>query len=232
MRNVLINIQPIEKRALSNGQILDVHSIFYTIQGEGPFTGVPAVFVRLAGCNLQCPSCDTQYTVGRKEMTVDQILEECFILTAYRAADLVVITGGEPFRQSISLLLRNLNVEGFRVQIETNGTLELPELFKATVVCSPKAGKVHSSVLRAVDHWKYVLDHKSMDPADGLPILALNHRASPKVQRPPRFSFVYLQPMDTQDEKENKLNLDAVVKSCMEFGYTLQLQTHKIIGLA
>ena len=55
----MINKQPIEKREPSYEGTLQVHSIFKTIQGEGPFCGTPCVFVRLAGCNLQCPACDT-----------------------------------------------------------------------------------------------------------------------------------------------------------------------------
>ena len=53
------NGQPIEKVQRTFDGTLEVHSIFKTIQGEGPFCGTPAVFIRLAGCNLQCPWCDT-----------------------------------------------------------------------------------------------------------------------------------------------------------------------------
>ena len=70
-----INIQPIEKRELSVDGSVQVHSIFYTLQGEGPFSGQPAVFVRLAGCNLQCPACDTDYTSRRTPMPVAAILD-------------------------------------------------------------------------------------------------------------------------------------------------------------
>ena len=52
-----MNTQPTEKR--TNSQNLDITEIFFTIQGEGPFSGHRAVFIRLAGCNLQCPACDT-----------------------------------------------------------------------------------------------------------------------------------------------------------------------------
>ena len=92
----MINIQPIEKYVQAENKMLDVHSIFYTIQGEGPFTGCPAVFVRLAGCNLKCPGCDTDYTSNRTPMTAEQILNK--ILELASPATLVVITGGEPFR--------------------------------------------------------------------------------------------------------------------------------------
>ena len=98
-----INIQPIEKLARSDGLRLDVHSIFATIQGEGPFTGHPCVFVRLAGCNLQCPGCDTDYTEDRRMMQIYEIAES--VASVLKASGstrakvpLVVITGGEPFR--------------------------------------------------------------------------------------------------------------------------------------
>jgi len=60
-----INQQKPEPRAKGDGSILDFHSMFFTIQGEGPFAGHRSIFVRLAGCNLQCPGCDTEYTQGR-----------------------------------------------------------------------------------------------------------------------------------------------------------------------
>ena len=59
-----INSQAIEKSAHYTTRSYDVHSIFPTIQGEGPFVGQPAIFIRLAGCNLQCPACDTDYTLS------------------------------------------------------------------------------------------------------------------------------------------------------------------------
>ena len=61
-----MNQQAPEKQQLRGDGLLAVHSIFYTIQGEGPFAGETAVFVRLAGCNLQCPLCDTDYTSDRR----------------------------------------------------------------------------------------------------------------------------------------------------------------------
>lgn len=237
------NIQPIEKSAPSDGSVLDVHSIFYTIQGEGPFTGRPAVFVRLAGCNLQCPSCDTDYTNGRKHLTIEEILYQ-IQKTAENAAvqPMVVITGGEPFRQNITLLCAALVLNGVTVQIETNGTLAPPldlqghyvwANFKLHIVCSPKAGKINQWIEQNAICFKYVLSHDSV-AEDGLPILALNHTAKPLVYRPQPSSWrplIYLQPMDAKDETINNLNIAAVVKSCMKHGYIFQLQTHKYIGV-
>ena len=228
-----INIQPIEKRVEGDGNTLDVHSIFFTIQGEGPYTGYPAVFIRLAGCNLQCPGCDTEYTTGRETLTVQEIIarvERTYSHTK-NLRPLIVITGGEPFRQNLAVLCRMLT-RWYRVQIETNGTLGIdnPDAFQnVDIVCSPKAGKVHYSIVAHADWYKYVLHHESVCPNDGLPILALNHSASPKVFRPPLGATVYLQPMDCKDPVVNKLNQEAVLRSCLQYGYILQLQVHKLL---
>lgn len=245
-----INIQPIEKYSdPDNGATLRVHSIFPTIQGEGPLTGHPALFARLAGCNLQCPGCDTEYTgpetepemaFGVRTLSVSDIVSR--VRSLHPGPRLVVITGGEPFRQNISSLVLALIDEDYQVQIETNGTLPPPPGFPASVgfnpgawvVVSPKAGKVHERTAEIAVAWKYVLAHDSIREEDGLPILALDHSAKPYVARPPAHfpkEAIYLQPMDAQDEEINKKNRDAVVKSCMKHGYTLQLQTHKILNL-
>ena len=71
---MLPNSQPIEKRS-RDADVLEVHSIFYTLQGEGPFCGSPAIFIRLAGCNLQCPGCDTDYTSKREHLSPETIVK-------------------------------------------------------------------------------------------------------------------------------------------------------------
>lgn len=238
-----INTQPIEKQDLKNtGKTLFVHSIFPTIQGEGPFAGKPAVFVRLAGCNLQCPSCDTDYTSDVKQMDTKEIVKA---VSAFKLhSDLVVITGGEPFRQNLIPLLGSLRANGFEAQIETNGTLFYPDeyfadshLRWATIVCSPKAGRINPNLVHYINAYKYVLSYDAVSSTDGLPLTVLDHPANPVTARPfPLDEWlvqptVYLQPADTQDEVINKLNLEAAINSCMTFGYTLCLQIHKIIDM-
>lgn len=229
-----MNNQAIEK--LDYQELLDVHSIFLTVQGEGPFAGRPAVFIRLAGCNLQCPGCDTEYTEGRQKMTVSSVVQTVLtFVSPHNSPSLVVITGGEPFRQNISPLCEALDNFNFDIQVETNGTLpHSPHLLPSVViVCSPKTGKMNPLLAARVNHLKYVLHQDSIDPDDGLPVLALNHRAFPKVARPPAGfdGTVYLQPMDCKVEKLNLLNLRAALFSCLRYGYTLQVQVHKIIGV-
>lgn len=240
-----INIQPIEKFVdPDNGATLRVHSIFGpTIQGEGPLAGHPAVFVRLAGCNLQCPQCDTEYTgseLSRFPVMTQEIMAR--VRRIHPGPTLVVISGGEPFRQNISSLCHALLDEDYQVQVETNGTLPPSFGFPAGnytqtgawVVVSPKAGKVHPATAAIAVAWKYVLNADSYDPEDGLPIRALGHTASPRVARPPEdfpIGAIYLQPADVYDKQKNEINRRAVVRACLKFGYTLGLQMHKILDL-
>ena len=95
--------------------------IFYSLQGEGARSGTPAVFVRLAGCNLNCSWCDTPYSRGTGiELSVEEVAER---ITAYACAGLV-ITGGEPMLQAAELeCLLELLPEHIFVEVETNGTI-------------------------------------------------------------------------------------------------------------
>lgn len=243
----MLNNQKPEKLKLfeveENPQI-DLHSIFHTIQGEGPFCGVPCVFIRLAGCNLQCPKCDTDYTNGRRLTTVKDIVKE---VKKIRDTGLVVVTGGEPFRQSsLSSLFQELVHEGYYIQVETNGTLPIPlgmtnintmvlstpaSRFGVYIVCSPKTGKVHSTIAENACCMKYVGGAQDLSHKDGLPMTALGHTAKPYLYRTSRNIPVYLQPLDDKNPLQNKLNIDSCVQSCLKFGYTLQLQIHKYLGV-
>jgi 7-carboxy-7-deazaguanine synthase len=237
-----LNTQPIEKRISRDDGAVEVHSIFYTIQGEGPFCGTPAVFVRLAGCNLQCPMCDTEYSDKRKLMDAFEVLAEVSrVRPAHLKESLVVITGGEPFRQNLQDLLHRLTSAGYYVQIETNGTLApsdfhynkyTSERYGAYVVCSPKSGKVNKKIWEVACCAKYVLCAGDRG-WDGLPLTALGHTANPHLARPPEgFSEpIYLQPADEQDEFLNQANIAETRESCLQHGYILQLQIHKIIGV-
>lgn len=228
-----LNLQPVEKPVYSDGKVLDVQEIFPTIQGEGPFAGMPSVFVRLAGCDLQCPVCDSDYTSKRKLMTIDSIAMEVDRLMPPNSR-LVVLTGGEPFRQNIGLLVDLLQYDkGYKVQVETNGTLYLEEFPYAftTIVCSPKTGSINEKLKRHITALKYVLTHDKIDPADGLPTNSLG--TGVRVQRPwtDFRGEIFVQPLDEQDPEKNKLHTQAAVESCMKFGYRLCLQTHKFVNL-
>lgn len=215
---------------------LKVHSVFATIQGEGPNAGIPAVFLRLAGCNLQCPGCDTEYTLGAEEMTPIEVLKAIEIARDGQAIGLVVITGGEPFRQDIGVVAQALIVRGFKVQVESNGTLYpygCQGLFahSFSVVISPKSGKVNPSLQPFIIAYKYVLDADFVSEEDGLPTSVLGMPASPARQPIWMKAPIYLQPADHYDPAINKANENAAIKSCMKFGYRYCAQLHKFLNL-
>ncbi len=100
-----------------------ITEIFYSIQGESSYAGLPCAFVRLTWCNLRCTWCDSEYTfTGGTEMSVDEVLER---VRGY-GCRLVEITGGEPLvqKRECTELVRRLCDEGFTVLVETGGSLD------------------------------------------------------------------------------------------------------------
>jgi organic radical activating enzyme len=216
---------------------IEVRDLYLTIQGEGPFSGQPAVFVRLAGCNLQCPHCDTDYTSDRLVYTPEALVAGVKLLA--KTTNLVVITGGEPFRQVLGPLIKMLLDWNMRVQIETNGTLFDDSITSVglhsglTIVCSPKTA-VNPKLQPYIHVLKYIIDSRYVAP-DGLPTAALGMSALPER---PWSTFaddggkVYLQPCELEgDTKQTHKNILAAVDLCLKFGYYLSLQVHKIVGI-
>ena len=116
-----------------------INEVFYTLQGEGAHSGIPAVFVRFSGCNLRCPWCDTEFT-SFTPMTADEIVSTA--LSLYEADTqgrrrMMVLTGGEPSLQVDDALITALHAAGFYICIETNGTRPLPAGID-WITCSPK----------------------------------------------------------------------------------------------
>lgn len=246
-----MNNQPIEKLIYREKGDLEVHSVFFTIQGEGPLAGKRAVFVRLAGCNLQCPGCDTDYTSTRTWMSPRELLNRIYEVVPETAKfpfynELhVVITGGEPFRQNLIPFLREVDkqprVVRLTVQIETNGTLFDPgyvEFFRQMasppmVVCSPKTGRINHDLEPFVHSYKYVVKAGDIDPRDGLPMHALDHPCiNAGVARPAYIGrHIFIQPMDEKSEEANRNNIETAVEVVLNHGYNLCIQTHKIVGV-
>jgi 7-carboxy-7-deazaguanine synthase len=142
--------------------MLEITEIFSSLQGEGPFAGQPSVFVRLAGCVPPfCEWCDTPQALGGgRSMSVEDIEREA----ARHPDKLVVITGGEPFRQwdaGLQRLVRSLARSGRRVQYETSGKAGIPADHRGFVVCSPKplhAPALTPGLVARVDAFKFVVD--------------------------------------------------------------------------
>ena len=133
---------------------LPVIEIFDSIQGEGVLAGYPVTFIRLAGCNLSCPWCDTKESWSKDAALMLSPVE---ISNDFSLLEFVVITGGEPTIHNLTGLIAVLNANGHKVMLETNGTNALPEHWKFHwVVCSPKPPLFQVNC--ACDELKYVVD--------------------------------------------------------------------------
>jgi 7-carboxy-7-deazaguanine synthase len=204
-----------------------VKEIFYTLQGEGGQAGSPAVFCRFAGCNLWtgresdratavCQFCDTDFvgtdgTLGGKFADADALADQ--IAALWPAGDshnrLTVLTGGEPLLQVDAALVTALHARGFRIAVESNGTVRAPQGIDWLCI-SPKAGapwiQQQGQELKVV--W----------PQPGLSLDTL--------ARTGQFTHRFLQPMDGPNQAAN---IALCIDTCMQHPHwRLSLQTHKI----
>ena len=205
-----------------------VKECFLTLQGEGVQAGSRAVFLRFAGCNLwsgreqdraaaQCTFCDTDFVGtdgegGGKFADADELVDRVETVWGEGSADrLVVITGGEPTLQLDPALIDALHARGFRVAVESNGTL--PAIDGIDWLCiSPKAGT--EVVQRRGDELKLVWPQEGIEPA---------------VLENWDFPNFLIQPMDCEAREEA---LEASIRLVMERPvWRLSLQAHKLIGL-
>ncbi|HEX4942967.1 MAG TPA: 7-carboxy-7-deazaguanine synthase [Usitatibacteraceae bacterium] len=203
--------------------------IFHTLQGEGANAGSPAVFCRFAGCNLWsgreadraaaiCNFCDTDF-VGTDGPGGGRFGSAEALAGAVEAAwpakgareRLVVCTGGEPLLQLDAPLVRALHAKGFRIAIETNGTLPVPEGIDWICV-SPKST---APLVQAT--------------GDELKLVYPQADAPPELFEALAFRHFFLQPMDGPAREANTRAAVAYCKAHPR--WRLSLQTHKLIGI-
>jgi 7-carboxy-7-deazaguanine synthase (Cx14CxxC type) len=205
-----------------------VKEIFYTLQGEGANAGTPAVFCRFAGCNLwsgreedrataACDFCDTQFvgtdgTGGGKFATAAELADAVARdWPGGKPHRFVVCTGGEPLLQLDAPAIEALHARGFRVAIETNGTIAAPAGIDWICV-SPKADA--PLALERGDELKLVFP-QALAPPDRFESLAFDH--------------FFLQPMDGPRREAN--TKDAIEYCLANPRWRLSLQSHKIVGI-
>ena len=235
----MLGSNPVLPVLKTDGATLWVHSIFHTIQGEGPFSGCPAVFIRLAGCNLRCTFCDTDFDMEKAELlTVEDIVSRA----SFYSERLIVITGGEPLRQEISPLVYKLVQDGHNVQLETAGTVWRNCLLyeSVTIVVSPKTPRLEVQIEAALSCGsfedsclKYVIKASDEFSENSIPVAATQPGAKPKRLWAPQQLRVpiFITPCDEQDPEKNLLNIRKVAEISMKHGYVAQVQLHKILGL-
>ena len=203
-----------------------VVEIFDSIEGEGKRTGYMAVFVRFAGCNLRCSYCDTLYALELSDaveyLTLEQLVQRIHQYPWKR----VTLTGGEPMLQDLEPLCRQLGLEGYEVNVETNGAVDLfPErpwnLFYTMDVKSPSSGqrtKMHMENLErltAQDVIKFVVGTEE-DLLDMLQVVQA-------YQGPAR---LYLSPVFGQMEPARLVEF---VREHALKNVCVQVQLHKVI---
>ncbi len=138
-----------------------INEIFYSLQGEGVWTGHPMLFIRLSGCNLDCEFCDTEDKITA-EQTPEEILRSLELQNKFCRR--VVITGGEPTLQDLGPLLIELKLNGYRVHLETNGMRGVKELnLFDWIAVSPKRWRLDPAVLYYADEIKFLIGEPLLD---------------------------------------------------------------------
>ncbi len=107
--------------------MLNVCEIYLSIQGESSYSGLPCIFIRLSGCNLNCSWCDSRFHMDiQQEMSIEEIIEA---IAEYKPVKLVEITGGEPLLQEDTpKLIEILGQIGYMILLETNGSLSIAKI--------------------------------------------------------------------------------------------------------
>ena len=207
-----------------------IKEIYKTIQGEGAFSGRPAVFCRFAGCNLWtgreedrssavCQFCDTDFvgTNGENGGKYDsnELAEQLDQIWRQSCDDIenkfVVFTGGEPLLQLDETLIRTVKDIGFYIAVETNGTCDAPDGID-WICMSPKAGA--ELKLKSGNELKLVFPQPTLMPED---IVGLE------------FERYFLQPMDGPNAETNT---KLATEYCLTHPkWELSLQMHKLLGI-
>lgn len=141
--------------------ILKINEIFWSFQGEGLRAGIPSIFLRLAGCQLRCPYCDTREAwEGGVWMPLDDILAQIDLQKKKYPASQVVITGGEPLEQELETLVTGLKERDYFVTVETNG-IEYYDLPIDWWTVSPKdvsGYNIHDDLKGRIDEVKLIVN--------------------------------------------------------------------------
>ena len=149
--------------------MIKVNEIFLSLQGEGSDIGVPTIFIRLAGCNLRCTYCDTEYAFSEGiEMHIKEIAEK----TKKWRCKRICITGGEPLLQEgIYELAEMLLKDQYEISVETNGSIDISKITELDVMIKmdmklPSSGENHNMImeniymLRNYDEIKFIVGDK------------------------------------------------------------------------
>jgi 7-carboxy-7-deazaguanine synthase len=199
--------------------ILNISEIFYSLQGEGAKTGTPAIFIRFAGCNLNCSFCDTNKDIKEK-LSANEIMER---ISEYPAEN-VILTGGEPLMQNLEDLINKLYSMDYIISLETNGTF-YPDWFDKLInkidwiTISPKLTKVpiHFSFLGLANEVKIVWDEEQA-----------NHNLK-AIEDIYKTKLLFVQPLETKGYYNINDVIDLIKNKYPN--WRLSVQLHKLLGI-
>ncbi|QCI21705.1 7-carboxy-7-deazaguanine synthase QueE [Buchnera aphidicola (Hyadaphis tataricae)] len=214
-----------------------INEMFQTIQGEGYYTGMPSIFIRLQGCPVHCHWCDTKYTwncINDNQISYKALINKNISNKTWSYVNIknilvnikkqkwqakhIVITGGEPCIYNLSFLIKDLEHQGFTCQIETSGTQLIYASPKTWVTLSPKLHKfpLLSSILRANEIKFPVSKKQDLFYLDKI-LFMLKHRKP---------CHIFLQPIS---QKIDALNI--CIETCIIKNWRLSIQMHKYISI-
>jgi len=204
------------KDTIVQGLELPLMEDFYTIQGEGFYTGVAAYFIRIGGCDVGCHWCDVKESWEAANHPVTSV-EEMVANVKKSQAKIVVITGGEPLTWNMDFLTKRLKEEGFRIHIETSGAYP----FSGTwdwVCLSPKKTKLPVE--------------EAYKKADELKIIIYNQHdfqfAEEQAQKVQKDCVLFLQAEWGKRDKMSPLIVDYVMNNPK---WRISVQTHKYLDI-
>jgi len=219
-----------------------INEMFQTLQGEGFYTGVPAIFIRMQGCPVGCSWCDTKHTwdkLANRETALGDILVKTEESDAWGSADAatliqtiadqqwtarhVVITGGEPAIYDLCPLTESLEQAGFSCQIETSGTHEIRCSSATWVTVSPKVNMrggydVIAQALQRADEVKHPVGRQR--DIDELELLL-------STLKDDKSRIIALQPISQKDAATR-----LCIETCIARNWRLSMQTHKYLNIA
>lgn len=206
-----------------------VNEIFYSIDGEGIRTGELAVFIRLAGCNLNCSYCDTRYAIKRNlgtKMTINEILDE---VKKYNCRN-ITLTGGEPLIHSqVKELITELINNNYKVNIETNGAVDITSyLEKCLITMDYKLPSSNMEKYMKLDNLEKLTDNDVLkfvteeSDFDVIKKVLTNYKIK---------SYIYISPIFGKIEPERIVDF---IKQLNDSGINtekirVQVQLHKVI---
>ncbi|MXP67754.1 7-carboxy-7-deazaguanine synthase QueE [Pantoea sp. Aalb] len=218
-----------------------INEIFQTLQGEGIYTGIPAIFIRLQGCPIRCSWCDTKYTwekLDQMETSLDNIIKKKVVSNTWSNIDVsmliktihsqnwntyhIVITGGEPAIYDLRPLTYKLEKLGFVCQVETSGTHEINCSEKTWVTVSPKVNicnkySVLQQVLKRADEIKHpVARFRDIEVLEML----LSELKDQKKR------VIVLQPIN-----KSHFATKLCIKTCLERNWRFSIQSHKYLNI-